>query len=51
VLRGLLSGIAPNDPITLLAVGGLLAATALFACWVPAWRATRLDLVRSLTTE
>jgi putative ABC transport system permease protein len=50
-LRGLLFGVAPNDPATLAAVGGLLAATALFACWVPAWRATRVDLVRSLTTE
>jgi predicted permease len=51
VLRGLLFGVAPNDPATLAAVGGLLTATALLACWVPAWRATRVDLVRSLTTE
>jgi putative ABC transport system permease protein len=51
VLRGLLFGVAPNDPATLAAVGGLLAATVLLACWVPAWRATRVDLVRSLTTE
>jgi putative ABC transport system permease protein len=39
VLRGLLFGIAPHDPVTFVGVSLLLAATALAACWLPARRA------------
>jgi ABC-type antimicrobial peptide transport system permease subunit len=39
----LVYGLAPNDPTTLIAVGAILFATGLAACFLPAWRATRLD--------
>ncbi len=43
VIRGLLFGVAPNDPITFFGVAALMAAIGLFACWVPALRAARID--------
>ncbi len=42
-LRDLLFEIQPDDPLTLLAVGGLLALVALVACYFPAARAMRTD--------
>jgi putative ABC transport system permease protein len=42
-LRSLVFGVSASDPATLAAVGGTLAAVALVACLVPAWRATRID--------
>ncbi|MGA8595706.1 MAG: ABC transporter permease [Bryobacteraceae bacterium] len=42
-LRDLLFEIQPDDPLTLLAVGGLLALLALVACYFPAARAMRTD--------
>ena len=51
VLRGLLYGIKPNDPATILAVCGLLAVLALFACLLPARRATRVDPMVALRNE
>ncbi|MGH7695009.1 MAG: FtsX-like permease family protein, partial [Gemmatimonadaceae bacterium] len=43
VIRGLLFGVAPNDPITFIAVAVLMAAIGIFACWLPAQRAARVD--------
>jgi predicted permease len=43
VMRGLLFEIAPTDPVTFVVAPILLGATALLACAVPAWRATRVD--------
>jgi putative ABC transport system permease protein len=42
-LQRLVFGVSASDPATLAAVGGTLAAVALVACLVPAWRATRID--------
>jgi predicted permease len=39
VLRASLYGVQPFDPVTLLAVCGILALVVLLACWVPARRA------------
>jgi putative ABC transport system permease protein len=39
VLSSLIYGVKPSDPITFLVVGVLLAAVALFASIVPAYRA------------
>jgi putative ABC transport system permease protein len=43
VIRGLLFGIAPHDPITLIGVAAMMAAIGIGACWIPALRAARID--------
>jgi ABC-type lipoprotein release transport system permease subunit len=51
LMRGLLFGVAPNDPVTLVAVSATLAAVALLAVLIPAWRATRVDAMEALRGE
>jgi ABC-type lipoprotein release transport system permease subunit len=41
----------PRDPAMLGAVVVLLVAITLTACFVPEWRATRIDPVVALRTE
>jgi len=43
VIQGLLFGITPNDPITFVTVALVMAAIGIFACWIPALRAARID--------
>jgi putative ABC transport system permease protein len=43
LIRGLLFGVAPHDPVTLAAVALLMAAVGIAACWIPAARAARID--------
>jgi predicted permease len=42
-IRGLLFGVEPNDPITLLGVAAAMAVVGVAACWVPALRAAKID--------
>ncbi len=42
-IRGLLFGVAPNDPTTFAGVAVLMAAIGIAACWIPALRAARID--------
>ena len=43
VIQGLLFGVAPHDPITLIGVAVAMAAIGIGACWIPALRASRID--------
>ena len=48
LLAGLLYGVAPGDPVTVLSVALTLLAVATAACLSPALRATRVDPVDAL---
>lgn len=43
VIRGLLFGVTPYDPVTFIIVTVTMAAIGLLACWIPALRAARID--------
>jgi predicted permease len=43
VIASLLFGVRPTDPTTLALVVLTIVAVAMAACWLPAWRASRLD--------
>jgi predicted permease len=43
VIRGLLFGVTPSDPATLLVVASVMAVIGIIACWIPARRAARID--------
>jgi putative ABC transport system permease protein len=51
VLTSLLFGVTPHDPWTLAAVGVILLAVAVIACYAPARRALRVDPVVALRHE
>ena len=51
LLRGLLFGIGPTDPLTFAAVPLLLVSVALLACWLPARSAARVNPMEALRCE
>jgi putative ABC transport system permease protein len=51
VLQTLLFEVKPSDPFTFAAVGLILMMVALFSCWLPVRRATRIDPIVALRYE
>jgi ABC-type lipoprotein release transport system permease subunit len=51
VLRHILLGLSPLDPLTYLGVAGLLLPAAVAATWLPARRALRVDPTVALRYE
>ena len=51
LLRSLLFGVGPTDPITFVVVPLLLVVVALLACWLPARRAAAVDPMEALRSE
>jgi ABC-type lipoprotein release transport system permease subunit len=47
----LLFGVTNLDPVTYVGVSVLLLAVSAVACWVPAWRAARVDPAITLRAE
>jgi predicted permease len=47
----LLFGISRLDPVTYASVASLLLGVSLIACWLPAWRAARVDPTVTLRAE
>jgi predicted permease len=51
VIRGWLYGIERNDPTTIVAAAAVLIVVALFASYLPALRAARVDPIRAMRAE
>jgi len=51
LVASLIFQVKPTDPMTFIAVAGLLALIALLACVVPAYRASKVDPVIALRNE
>ncbi len=51
LIQTMLHGVDATDPLTFIAVAMLLAAVSLFACWIPARRATKVDPMIALRCE
>jgi hypothetical protein len=51
MVKGLLFGVTPGDPLSLVAGIGVLTVTAVLAAWIPSRRAARVDPIVALRYE
>ena len=51
LMASMLFGVGSTDPVTFGSVALLLVAAAIAACWIPAFQATRVDVVKALREE
>ncbi|HTH53678.1 MAG TPA: ABC transporter permease [Edaphobacter sp.] len=51
LIKSMLYGLSPTDPVSLTAAALLLLAVALFASWLPAARASRIEPMEALRHE
>ena len=51
VMKSLLVGVSPTDPLTFAAIGAFFFAVTIVACWLPARRAARVDPIVALRAE
>jgi putative ABC transport system permease protein len=51
LMKSLIFGVSPTDPLTFASVAVLLAGVAFAACWIPARRASRVDPMVALRHE
>jgi ABC-type lipoprotein release transport system permease subunit len=43
MMASLLFGVQPSDAVTMAGVIATISTVAAVACWLPGWRASRLD--------